>query len=71
MEYKESIIEKYLKKSRYLMDIQELFYTHDMLNWVKANRKLMNAGAMKENRVAMFKVLLELCEQNKRVNQWK
>lgn len=44
---------------------------HDMLNWVKANRKLMNAGAMKENRVAMFKVLLELCEQNKRVNQWK
>ena len=44
---------------------------HDMLNWVKANRKLMNAGAMKENRVAMFQKLLELCEQNKRVNQWK
>lgn len=44
---------------------------HDMLNWVKANRKRMNAGAMKENRVAMFQKLLELCEQNKRVNQWK
>lgn len=53
------------------MDIQDLFYTHDMLNWVKANRKLMNAGAMKENRVAMFQKLLELCEQSKRVNQWK
>ena len=27
---------------------------HDMLNWVKANRKKMNAGEMKEDRVAKF-----------------
>lgn len=28
---------------------------HDMLNWVKANRKVMNAGEMKEERQEMFK----------------
>ena len=43
---------------------------HDMLNWVKANRKAMNAGALKEGRVEMFKELMELCEENKHVNQW-
>ena len=28
---------------------------HDMLNWLKANRKVMNAGKMKPERVEMFK----------------
>lgn len=32
---------------------------HDMLNWLKANRKLMNGGEMKEERVAPFTQLLE------------
>ena len=27
---------------------------HDMLNWVKANRKVLNAGRMKEPRLGMF-----------------
>lgn len=27
---------------------------HDMLNWVKANRKRMNAGEMKPERVDLF-----------------
>ncbi len=44
---------------------------HDMLNWVKANRKVMNAGNLKPNRVEMFNELLALIEQYKRVNQWK
>jgi hypothetical protein len=44
---------------------------HDMLNWVKANRKLLNAGKMKEERVGKFKELLELIEKNKRVNQYQ
>ena len=44
---------------------------HDMLNWVKANRKVMNAGKLKENRVEAFKKLLEMMEECKRVNQWK
>ena len=43
---------------------------HDMLNWVKANRKVMNAGKMKADRVEMFEKLQELCEKYKRVNQY-
>jgi len=43
---------------------------HDMLNWVKANRKAMNAGKMKPERVGLFNRLLELVEQYKRVNQY-
>ena len=43
---------------------------HDMLNWVKANRKVMNAGKLKEDRVEAFKKLLEMMEECKRVNQY-
>lgn len=43
---------------------------HDMLNWLKANRKALNAGKMKEERVEMFRVLLEAGEKVRRVNQW-
>ena len=42
---------------------------HDMLNWLKANRKVMNAGRMKPDRVERFKALLVLMEKYKRVNQ--
>lgn len=44
---------------------------HDMLNWLKANRKKMNAGGLKEERVEQFNKLLALAEENKHVNQWK
>lgn len=44
---------------------------HDMLNWVKANRKALNAGRLKEERVEKFEKLLALAEENKHVNQWK
>ena len=44
---------------------------HDILNWIKHNRKLMNKGEMKGERVEMFKVLLSLAEQNKHVNQYQ
>ena len=43
---------------------------HDMLNWLKANRKRMNAGDLKPERVGQFNKLLELCEQYKRKIQW-
>jgi hypothetical protein len=43
---------------------------HDMLNWLKANRKVLNAGKMKDERVGKFSKLLELVEQHRRVNQW-
>ena len=44
---------------------------HDMLNWVKANRKALNAGKMKLERVERFKELLALMEQYRRKNQWE
>ena len=44
---------------------------HDMLNWVKANRKALNAGKMKAERVEKFKELLALTEQYRRKNQWE
>lgn len=40
------------------------------LNWIKHNRKMMNSGEMKEDRVALFLKLLELGERNKHVNQY-
>ena len=43
---------------------------HDMLNWLKANRKRMNAMEMKEERLSLFKELMELGEKYRRVNQW-
>ena len=44
---------------------------HDMLNWIKANRKVMNAGKLKPERLEQFKVLLALMEEYKRVNQYQ
>jgi len=43
----------------------------DMLNWLKANRKALNAGKMKADRVEKFKELLALTEQYRRKNQWE
>ena len=43
---------------------------HDMLNWVKANRKALNAGKMKPERVEAFMKLLEMMGECKRVNQY-
>jgi hypothetical protein len=44
---------------------------HDMLNWLKANRKALNAGKMKAERVKRFSRLLELMEKYKRKNQYE
>ena len=44
---------------------------HDMLNWLKANRKVMNAGELKPERKELFKKLLELSEQYKHKNQYE
>ena len=43
---------------------------HDMLNWLKANRKAMNAGKMKPERVEMMGKLLDLCGEYRSVNQY-
>ena len=43
---------------------------HLMLNFIKHNRKLLNAGTMKVERVEKFNDLLALIEENKRKNQY-
>lgn len=42
-----------------------------LVNWLKQQRKLLNAGALKPERLERFNQLLELMEENKRVNQYK
>ena len=44
---------------------------HNMLNWVKQQRKLVNAGALKPDRIEQFKELLAKMEEMKRVNQYQ
>lgn len=39
-------------------------------NWIKHNKKLLNSGALKQERVELFERLLSLCEKFKRVNQY-
>ena len=41
------------------------------LNWIKANRKALNAGNMKPERVGKFRKLLEMTEQYRRKNQYE
>lgn len=43
---------------------------HDMLNWLKATRKRLNAGNLQDERREKFEALQELMEQYKHVNQW-
>lgn len=44
---------------------------HDHLNWLKANRKALNAGRMKAERVEKLRKLLALTELYKRKNQYE
>ena len=41
------------------------------VNWLRHNRKLYNAGEMKEERVERFQQLLALTEQFRRKNQYE
>ena len=43
---------------------------HLMLNFIKHNRKLLNAGKMKADRVEKFNELLGLSERYRRKNQY-
>ena len=64
-EVKEFIEREHRNPSKYRLE------EHDMLNWIKHNRKLFVAGELKPDRVEKFKVLLALIEENKRVNQYQ
>ncbi len=53
------------KPSRYVAEERNL------RNWWKATKKLMNAGKLKPERVALFQKLLEFGEEYRRVNQYQ
>ena len=40
-------------------------------NWIRHNRKLLNAGELKEDRVDRFEELLGLMERHRRKNQYE
>ena len=44
---------------------------HDMLNWLKANWKVMNKGEMRLERIVQFRKLLEMTERYRRKNQYE
>ena len=44
---------------------------HDMLNWVKQQRKLKNKGDLRADRAEMLERLLSLWEECKRKNQYQ
>ena len=43
----------------------------NMRSWWKHNKKLMNAGELKPERLEMFRQLLEIGEKYKHVNQYQ
>ena len=42
-----------------------------LYTWIKHQRKLLNAGGMKEERVKMFEKLQDLAEEYRHVNQYQ
>ena len=51
--------------SKYYLEERRLY------TWLKHQRKVMNAGEMKEERITPFKKLLELSERYRRKNQYE
>ena len=64
-EVKEFIETTHRNPSRHFVE------NRNLLSWIKQQRKLMNAGTLKPERLEPFKRLLELIEENKRINQYK
>lgn len=72
--------ERWIAQWREVIDFKETYHRnpskhrieeHLMLNWIKHNRKVMNAGKMPPDRLEMFKRLLEVGERYKRKNQYE
>ena len=72
--------ELWLTKWQEVIDFMETYHRnpskhrleeHLTLNWIKHNRKLMTAGKMKEERVKLFRELLNIGERYRRKNQYE
>lgn len=71
--------EIWIAKWREVIDFMETYHRnpskhrieeHLMLNRIKHNRKLMNAGELRPERLAMFRELLAVGEKCKHKNQY-
>lgn len=71
--------EMWIEKWREVIDFMETNHRnpskhrieeHLMLNWIKHNRKLMNVGELKSERLEMFRELLAVGERYKHKNQY-
>lgn len=63
-EVKELIETTHRNPSRHFVE------NRNLLSWIKQQRKLLNAGALKPERVEPFKALMKLIERYKRTNQY-
>ena len=72
--------EKWLKNYREVVQYMDTYHRnpskhrvedHLMLNWMKYQRKLLNKGELKADRVLRFKRLMAKGDRLKRVNQWE
>ena len=73
--------EKWLEKYNEVKDFVEKHHRnpskHDKeergkyINWIKHNRKQLNAGTLKTERLEPFSQLLALMEENKHKNQYE
>lgn len=63
-EVKAFIEENHRNPSRHFVE------NRNLLSWIKQQRKLINSGKMKEDRIERFKELLALIDENKMVNQY-
>ncbi len=64
-EVMEFIEREHRNPSKYDLEVRHLY------TWVKHQRKVLNAGKMKEIRVKKFEKLQELAEQYRHVNQYQ
>lgn len=64
-EVKDFIVKNHRNPSRHNIE------GHLALNWIKHNRKLLNKGELKPERIAKFNELLALIAENKRKNQYE
>lgn len=48
------------------------YYPEEKLkfHWIHQNKKLLNAEGLKDDRIELFKRLLEMYEENRHVNQY-
>lgn len=72
--------ERWKKKYQDVMDFMEKNHRNPskyvdaergLRNWVKQQKKLMNAGALEGERLRMFNEILALGERYRRVNQYQ